>query len=126
MEHTPESIRQWKSLAAQLKQLKATEINARRSIEGDLFNPNKTGVQHAIVGGVFQLTYNRAMEFSIKKADLMPLIPALTDEEKEAIEWVPKIKVKNYKKLPENSELRKAVSAKLGSPSFEAVDLEVR
>ena len=120
-----ENIRNWISLAAQLKSVKAQEMSARKDIVKNILGENISGTKHAAFGEI-QVTCAATESLSVKREDIMSIQDTLTEEEKARIEWKPSIKKRDYDKLPDDSILRTVVTLKVNTPTVKYEDLEVK
>lgn len=118
------SIKQWITLAAQLKTAKKLEMALRKEINNEILGKDKIGTMHAAFGEI-EVTCSVTDSLSVGKEDLMVNQKYLTEQEKGCIVWKPSIDKAKYKKLPKDCALRQIVVMKLDAPTVKAVNLEV-
>lgn len=121
------SVRQWISQAAQLKSIRDLERVTRAGLIKQFFGAiPKQGTSHALAAEDLKLTLVQQYTYKVKRDDILQVQDELTDADKEAIKWVPEVKPSVFRKLPEDSVLRKVVQVKPGSASLTALDMSVK
>ncbi|RKX64884.1 MAG: hypothetical protein DRP42_05720, partial [Tenericutes bacterium] len=68
-------------------------------------------------GGIL-VTAKSRLSYVLDQATLSALIPELTDEEREAIDYKPTLKISAYKKLGPKSLLHEAVESRNAAPTI--------
>lgn len=122
------TVQQWMSLKQNLVTVKKMEMEQRLLVAKLAFADDMTrkGTHHCILSDEMQLDMTITLYHTIKDGDIRAHLKDLTDAEKEAIKWVPEIKIRQYNKLPPDSLLRKLTSVKPGAPSLSVIDTRIR
>lgn len=121
------TVRQWLAQAAQLKSIRDLEKATRGGLIEQFFGAvPKRGTSHALAAEDLRLTLVQEYSYKVKRDDLLQVQDALTDADKEAIKWVPEVKPGVFRKLPEDSVLRKIVLVKPAGGSLSALDMGVK
>lgn len=116
-------ISEWSRLATQLKEIKAKEAELRRELCALIIaaTPMKNGrvtVKQNLDG--FACKAIQTLSFKVDQAVLANIWETLQPVEKQAIKFVPDLRLKEYKALPSDSLLHEAITTSLAMPTLEA------
>ena len=119
-------IDDWVNASEALKEAKKTEMALRNQIIA-YHKPKKTKTEGAETYShpsinckvIVKYTVNR----SIDRAGLDNIWKDLSDIDKDAVNWKPELKLSNYRKLDDDSELVALVTEKEGQASLEIKDI---
>jgi len=114
---TRETLENWCSAKCKLDSAKTLELNLRNHIAEEVLDGAIKGTHHSNYG------FNKAsvtakLNLSVAPEELKVSWKDLSPTERECIQFKPIVKTGPYNKLPENSLLRRIVSAKPGTPTL--------
>lgn len=118
-----ESIAKWKEMSLRLKKLKQEESELRRELCDEILagyemSNGRLTVKDHLEG--FEVKATQTLSYTIDVAILSTVYDALNPSEQACIKWEPKLKLAEYKKLPEDSLLNEAVITRLAMPTLTA------
>ncbi|MCP3685780.1 MAG: hypothetical protein GY861_24290 [bacterium] len=116
-------IEEWLEAEAKLKEAKAEEIRLRNKICSFILQDTLKGsVKMKLFA--WNLTATAKVNKTLDAELLQAITPDLTQEERDAIKWSPKIVAKAFKLLGEDTKLNEVITEKPGTPSLKAVPLK--
>jgi hypothetical protein len=104
------------ALQSQLKGIKAEEIELRKSIANKVLETKEIGT-HTITSGVFICKATKKVAYLLDRDALEQIWADLSEDEKGAIDYQPKLKLKDYKSI-DSSLLDEAITIKPAMPSI--------
>lgn len=123
-----ELIDHWKEAKERLDSAKEDEMNLRILIASEVA---ELGAGGDYLPGTFHhkdlgedIVVSISMNQKIDKKILSGILADLSDEEKAAIRYKPELNAKEYKLLPADSLLNKAIKSKPSTPTLEIKELK--
>ncbi len=115
-----ERLKEWRKLARLLAKYKKSEFALRKDIaeatlKPDDFNALGNG-KVTVEDGNTEYAIVRNTVLGVDKAVLEAIYQDLSDEEKAVIKYEPKLDLRKYRNLPEDSILHDAVVSRLAAP----------
>lgn len=110
-------IREWEISKRKLDIAKAKELERRQAICDYILAGKTKGSKKTTIDGI-TLTATAKTNTTIDEPLLKTLWGSLSPEEKQAIKFKPSLRSKEYKQLPENCEMQKAITQKPGTPTL--------
>ena len=104
------------AVQSQLKTLKAEELQLRKELSETLLGSADIGT-HTITSGMFICKATKKVSYSLDRAILQDIWDSLSDEEMEAIDFKPSIKMREYKGLTAET-IDEAITVKPAMPSI--------
>lgn len=125
---TKTDLIEWSKLQKQLKQIKALEMKLRKEIAAVVMGEVQSGTEHKIFDNA-EATAAIKLNYSVDKGVLLAIQDDLSDEERNCIEWSPKLSLTKYKKLKETKgetlfPLVQAITIKPSTPTLTVDILE--
>lgn len=117
---TKDIIYQWLELKEKLNQIQEAERLLRCKITDELLEGKIEGAKTLVVDSV-KVTVTAVLSYKLDISELSLVYPNLSAEEKEAIKWVPELKMKEFRKLPADCELAKLVTTTPGMSQFKVL-----
>lgn len=105
-------VQDWLAAKATLTTVKEQEVRLRNLILPKVLKNTKIGSKTDIFGG-FKVTATARVNYTIDRAELA-ILGKLSTDEVLCLDWKPTLKINLYNKLPDDSVLRQAVTAKPG------------
>ena len=112
-------IRLWQDAGKELEKFKALELKLRNQLIKKY--PGGFGTSHNMVDKKTDLVISRGINLSLDKDVLDSINEELTEEERQCVVYKPGMDKRRYDKLPEDSLLMTAVTAKPALPTIKVV-----
>jgi len=124
---TSDQIMEWADVAAELKMLKAKEVDMRRPIAEELleqatYSGARKSVSEAYPG--FKVKAAQALSFKVDPEALQSIWDDLDTLEQCAIKWTPTLSMPLFNKISPDSVLHDVVTSKPAMPTLK-VELEL-
>lgn len=116
-------VLEWMKLAADLKNLKAKEMELRKELCEEVLGDKVKGTDHLIVEGL-DLAATGKVNTTLDPEMLQSIWNDLSQKERDCIVHKPSLVAKNYKDLDGTSTLHQAVTTKPGAPSLKVKPVE--
>jgi hypothetical protein len=115
-----EKIGRWHTLAQQLKEIKAEEMQLRKEICGHILQNKVPPCSDVLTfsGSDTILEAKQTVSHNIDEAALQSMVGDLDLEERNCIKYKPSLVLRPYKKLPDTSILHDAVIVKPSAPTL--------
>lgn len=113
---TKQLIKEWHDLQLTLKDVKKHEMALRKEICNDLLKGETLPARKKVNIEGLEVKAENGVTHNFDQAVLNELLPELSSAEKMAIKWSPELKLRVYKKLPEESLLHEAIIVKPSAP----------
>ncbi len=108
----------WLDIQARLKELKATEMAARKFLCHSILQGKEGEFKEALELDGYEIVVNSRVSRKLDEGMLSALSDDLTDEDKNAIRYKPSIDLRAYRKLPDSSLIHEAVTVSPATPSL--------
>lgn len=115
---TRETLENWENAKSQLDNYKTKELALRLQIADEVLGGAIKGTHHSLYDGMNKASVTAKLNLSVKPEELKVAWGDLSPIERECIQFKPTVKTGPYGKLPEDSLLRRIVSAKPGTPTL--------
>ena len=106
-------LNNWLAAKAALDKAKKQELELRNQILPKVLEDKQSGSKTTIFGG-HKVTATARLNYTLDEAEYSILTSSLGDDELACIQWRPKVNIKAYSMLPDDSLLRTAVTVKPG------------
>lgn len=113
-----EKVELWLKAAEELKEVKENELSLRKDICDHILKGQVKGSKKGTIGR-YILNATAKLNQNIDKELLQAIWKELSPAEKASVKFTPSIIAKEYKELPDNSILNRAIDSKPGTPSLE-------
>jgi hypothetical protein len=113
-------VEKWIAVKGKLGQYKEQELELRNQIISKLLEGKMAGSKTGVVQGI-KLRATARLNYTVDEAELSIIWDDLSPEEQVCIEYKPKVKETEYRKLPDSSLLKRAVTVKPGQASLTVV-----
>ena len=111
-------IQEWSELQVLLKEVKAKEMKLRKEICNDILHGMPLPARKTISIQDIEVKAENTVTHNLDESVLNEMYEELDTKEKAVIKWQPKLKLRDYKKLPDESLLHEAVIVKPSSPTL--------
>jgi hypothetical protein len=118
-----EKLIQWRKMSDDLKNLKEKEAKLRRELCGEFLKSKVPPCKNKFEYEGLEIEAVQGVSFKLDERVVDQIFPDLSDEEKNALNFKPALKLREYKKLPETAILREAVTMSPSMPTLKIKDL---
>jgi hypothetical protein len=117
-----EKLKKWQKMSNDLKTLKEKEAKLRIELCSEFLKNKVPPCKNKFEYEGFEIEAVRGVSFKLDESVVNQIYPDLPDEEKNAINFKPALKLREYKKLPESAMLREAVTMSPAMPTLKIKD----
>ncbi len=118
-----DKVQLWITIASELKKIKEDEFAIRKEICEHILEGKIKGSKKGTIGK-FVLNATAVINNKLDKELLESIWPDLSDEEKASVKYTPSLVAAEYKRLPDNTLLNRAVDSKPGTPCLELKEVK--
>ena len=113
-----EKFHKWMNLAATLRDVKAREMILRKEIAADILEGLVPPCKSKVSFGEIKTQIENTVSHNVDRDVVNSIFSDLSIEDKEALKFIPELKLREYKKLPKDSLLHEAVTTKPSAPTI--------
>lgn len=108
----------WQELSGILKTVKVEEMKLRKELAAEYLIDQVPPCKIDLYVGSIKIRVENGVSHALDAEVVNQIFEDLNDEEKSAMQFKPSLKLREYKKLPNDSLLKEAVTVKPSAPTI--------